>query len=145
LRAALRPLAAPLRQSIKPRSFSVTATWRSDAPPVITGQGSASGAVPTDFDQATGLERMELLAKLNGEDPFFMEPLQLEHMGTLKNPIMVKSLDDHRILGCTGYPVDSHDALFFKVHKGDKATRCIECGCAYKIDYLGPPEGHGHH
>ena len=47
---------------------------------------------PTDIDQATGLERMELLAKLQGEDPFFMEPLRVERMGTLKSPIMVKSL-----------------------------------------------------
>ena len=35
---------------------------------------------------------MELLAKLQGEDPFFMAPLIPEHMGTLSKPIMVKSL-----------------------------------------------------
>lgn len=44
------------------------------------------------MNQATGLERFELLSKLNGEDPFFMEPLKVEHMGTKSNPVVVKSL-----------------------------------------------------
>lgn len=44
------------------------------------------------MNQATGLERFELLSKLNGEDPFFMEPLKVDYMGTLQKPIVVKSL-----------------------------------------------------
>lgn len=44
------------------------------------------------MNQATGLERFELLHKLNGEDPFLMEPLKVDYMGTKSNPISVKSI-----------------------------------------------------
>lgn len=67
---------------------------------------------------------------MRGEDPFHMAPLevsdvlcdhfasgeadpadasQVPHMGTPKNPVKVFSLDHERILGCTGFPVDSHE------------------------------------
>lgn len=38
---------------------------------------------------------------------FQMAPLDMTHMGTLKNPVVVKTLDEYRIVGCTGYPADS--------------------------------------
>jgi hypothetical protein len=47
--------------------------------------------MPTDEQQATGLERFELLGKLQGQEVFDMEPLQMTHLGTTENPIQIKS------------------------------------------------------
>lgn len=35
--------------------------------------------------------------------------------------------DVERIIGCTGVPADSHDVIWFNLHK-DKQGRCKECG-----------------
>lgn len=56
------------------------------------GEGGKAGEVPTDLQQATGLERFELLHKLQGEEAFSMEPLDASRYGTLKEPVMVFSL-----------------------------------------------------
>lgn len=56
------------------------------------GTGGKDGQVPTDLEQATGLERFELLMKLKGEEAFSLEPLEVTRMGTPKEPIMVFSL-----------------------------------------------------
>lgn len=36
-------------------------------------------------------------------------------IGTLDNPIMVKSFGDEQYAGCTGYPADSHVVLWLTV------------------------------
>ena len=94
--------------------------------------------MPTDLDQATGLERFELLMKLKGEDAFSVEPLEVIRMGTLVDPITVFSLDNTRILGCTGFPVDSHDTILFTINK-EKPVRCPECGCGQSFSPLRSP------
>jgi cytochrome c oxidase subunit 5b len=66
------------------------------------GPGGKAGEIPTDLEQATGLERLELLAKLEGKEFFDMEPLSATHLGTTKNPVIVKSHDPIRFVGCTG-------------------------------------------
>jgi cytochrome c oxidase subunit 5b len=66
------------------------------------GPGAAAGSVPTDIEQATGLERDELLAKLEGRELFDVEPLNMTHLGSVKNPIVVQSHDAIRFVGCTG-------------------------------------------
>lgn len=66
------------------------------------GPGAKPGTIPTDLEQSTGLERMELLAKLEGKELFDMEPLNMTHLGTVKDPIVVKSHDPIRFVGCTG-------------------------------------------
>lgn len=43
-------------------------------------------------NQSTGLERFELLGKLEGVDVFDMKPLQVDRLGTMKEPIEVYSL-----------------------------------------------------
>merc|ERR1712072_211687 len=140
----LRPIARALPQRLATRTFAASAFQRAGGgPPKMIPEGAPEGTVPTEMNQATGLERFELLSKLNGEDPFFMAPLQVEHMGTKANPITVKSLDHDRIIGCTGFPVDSHDTIYFPVHK-DNPMRCPECGCAYAIDFVGPEPSHHH-
>ncbi|POY73342.1 hypothetical protein BMF94_3677 [Rhodotorula taiwanensis] len=146
-RAAVRslaPRALPRVQLPVARSFAASA-FRAEghAEPLIQGPGGKAGEVPTDLEQATGLERFELLHKLKGEEAFSLEPLEVPRLGTLADPIMVFSLDNERIIGCTGFPVDSHDTILFPVGK-DKPTRCPECGCAFKVDFQGV-EHHDHH
>lgn len=74
------------------------------------GPGGKAGEVPTDLEQATGLERQELLAKLEGKELFDMEPLNMTHIGTPKNPIVVQSHDPIRFVGCTGKVVYTSNA-----------------------------------
>lgn len=43
--------------------------------------GAQPGTVPTDIDQATGLERLEILGKMQGIDVFDMKPLDASRKG----------------------------------------------------------------
>lgn len=45
--------------------------------------GAKSGTVPSDIEQATGLERLELVGKMQGIDIFDMRPLDASRKGTL--------------------------------------------------------------
>lgn len=44
--------------------------------------GAEPGTMPTDVEQATGLERLELLGKMQGIDVFDMRPLDSSRLGT---------------------------------------------------------------
>lgn len=109
--------------------------------------------MPSDLEQATGLERLEILGKMQGVDIFDMKPLDASRkgasstripgpfrvscvphplfpplhvdfmsglakyirLGTLDNPIIVKSFGDEQYAGCTGYPADSHVTIWLTV------------------------------
>lgn len=43
--------------------------------------GAKPGTIPTDVDQATGLERLELIGKMQGIDIFDMRPLDASRKG----------------------------------------------------------------
>jgi len=47
----------------------------------LIGPGAAPGTVPTDVEQATGLERLEILGKMEGVDVFDMRPLDASRLG----------------------------------------------------------------
>lgn len=47
----------------------------------LLGEGAAPGTVPTDYEQATGLERLEILGKMEGVDVFDMKPLDASRLG----------------------------------------------------------------
>lgn len=95
LRAA-RPVvlrAARPANSTAFRVLSTTATRRSGAPsPQIFGPGGKPGEIPTDEQQATGLERFQLLGEMEGHDAFDLQPLDSSRVGTLQDPIKVYSL-----------------------------------------------------
>lgn len=74
------------------RAISSTPRLLSDKPPSIFGPGSPAGAVPTDEAQATGLDRLQLLGKMEGYDVFNQKPLEMTREGTLDNPIPIPSL-----------------------------------------------------
>ncbi|KAF2723523.1 COX5B-domain-containing protein [Polychaeton citri CBS 116435] len=109
--------------------------------------GAPPGTVPTDLEQATGLERLEILGKMQGVDIFDMRPLDASRKGTVDNPIKVKSFGDEQYLGCTGSPADSHVVIWLTVSRDRPRERCPECGSVYEMVYVGPPEDahHGHH
>jgi cytochrome c oxidase subunit 5b len=43
--------------------------------------GGKPGTIPTDLEQATGLERLEILGKMQGVDVFDMKPLDASRKG----------------------------------------------------------------
>lgn len=115
-------------------------------------EGANPGTIPSDLEQATGLERLEILGKMQGIDIFDMRPLQSDRVGTLTDPIYVKSFGDEQYAGCTGCPADSHHVLWLTMSQERPLTRCPECGSCYRMEYVGPPEdphahehGHEHH
>lgn len=48
----------------------------------LLAPGAAPGTIPTDLEQATGLERLEILGKMEGVDIFDMKPLDASRTGT---------------------------------------------------------------
>ncbi|EPQ28024.1 uncharacterized protein PFL1_04351 [Pseudozyma flocculosa PF-1] len=140
--AAPAPAAARLPAA---RLFTSSALRFAAGPPVIQGDGSKPGEIPSDEQQATGLERFELLGKLQGEDVFDMSPLEMTHLGTTENPIMIKSYWPTRIVGCTGYPADSHDNIYLHLNRDLKFHRCPECGSVYEMDFVGDEHAGEHH
>lgn len=110
----------------------------------LIGPGAQSGEVPTDLEQSTGLERFELLGKLEGVDVFENKPLDASRKGTIKEPIIVDSYDTYRYIGCTGSPAGSHVTMWLKPTV-DKVARCWECGSVYKLNYLGTEDPEHEH
>ncbi|KAI9755782.1 MAG: SEA (Seh1-associated) complex subunit [Chaenotheca gracillima] len=107
--------------------------------------GAAPGTVPTDLDQATGLERLEILGKMQGIDIFDMKPLDASRLGTLDDPIMVRAFGKEQYAGCSGSPADSHVTLWLTLSRDRPVERCPECGNVLKMEYVGPPDDpHGH-
>jgi len=47
----------------------------------LRGPGTPAGSVPTDLEQSTGLERLEILGKMEGVDIFDMRPLDASRLG----------------------------------------------------------------
>lgn len=105
--------------------------------------GAPTGSIPTDLDQATGLERLEILSKMAGVDVFDMQPIKFSKLGTMKDPIVIDSLDTFRYVGCTGEH-ESHETLWVTVSE-NKPARCAECGSVFKLNFIGEHQSHGHH
>ncbi|OQV02213.1 hypothetical protein CLAIMM_07447 [Cladophialophora immunda] len=107
--------------------------------------GAAPGTVPTDLEQATGLERLEILGKMQGIDIFDMSPLPSDRVGTFEDPIVVKSAGAEYQIGCTGSPADSHNVKWLVMTRDRPFERCPECGSVYRMDYVGAPDSHDDH
>ncbi|WFD37532.1 Cytochrome c oxidase subunit 4 [Malassezia japonica] len=141
-RATLR--AIPRAQASALRSIATSAVRLSEQPPIIQGSGSPTGTIPSDEDQSTGLERYELMGRLQGVDVFDMQPLEADRLGTKAEPVKVRSMYHEQIVGCTGVPVDSHETLWLNMSREKEFTRCPRCGSVYQLEFLGE-EGHHHH
>jgi len=91
----------------------------------LIGPGAKPGTVPDDLEQATGIERAELLAKLEGKELFDVGPLMITSFGTKKNPVMVKSVDSIRHVGCSGISYYSLRNFQFKYYNCERSAKNI--------------------
>lgn len=58
--------------------------------------------VPSNIEQATGLEREEYLAHLQGKQRFILDPPVRDYFGTKEKPVIIYSAEETRIVGCQG-------------------------------------------
>ncbi|TFL04046.1 cytochrome c oxidase [Pterulicium gracile] len=146
LQSVLRAARPASRSLYASRTFATTqlrASGHGPAPPSLYGPGGKAGEVATDYEQATGLERLQLLGDLQGVPIFDTAPLDSSRVGTKANPILVPCLATQRSVGCSGSPAESHDLRWFRL-TNKRQERCTECGSVYALDYQGE-ESHGHH
>lgn len=127
----------------KPAHKTATSLAEVEGNESLIGPGAKEGTVPTDLEQATGLERLELLGKLEGVEFFDTKPLDSSRKGTMADPIVLDSYDDYRYVGCTGSPADSHTIMWLKPTV-KQVARCWECGSVYKLNPVGVPHSHDH-
>uniref|UniRef100_A0A8C3AVX0 Cytochrome c oxidase subunit 5B, mitochondrial n=1 Tax=Cyclopterus lumpus TaxID=8103 RepID=A0A8C3AVX0_CYCLU len=91
---------------------------------------SSQTGIPTDEEQATGLERRALQALKQGKDPYSMlKPRQ--HAGTKGEPHIVPCIGTKRLVGCI-CEEDNTSVVWFWLHEGD-SQRCPSCGSHYKL------------
>ncbi|CAJ1067796.1 cytochrome c oxidase subunit 5B%2C mitochondrial [Xyrichtys novacula] len=91
---------------------------------------STARGIPTDDEQATGLERRTLQALKQGKDPYsILKPK--EYAGTKEDPHIVPCIGTKRLVGCL-CEEDNTAIVWFWLHEGD-AQRCPSCGSHYKL------------
>ncbi|XP_036112769.1 cytochrome c oxidase subunit 5B, mitochondrial-like [Molossus molossus] len=91
---------------------------------------ASGGGVPTDDDQATGLEWEVMLAARKGLDPYNM-PAPKAASGTKEDPSLVPLITNKQIVGCICEEENSA-VIWFWLHKGE-TQRCPSCGTHYKL------------
>ncbi|XP_077354553.1 cytochrome c oxidase subunit 5B, mitochondrial-like [Festucalex cinctus] len=94
-------------------------------------RGMADGGIPTNEEQATGLERAIMEAAKKGLDPFNTLPAKTDRAGTKDDPHLVPSINSKRIVGCI-CEEDATSVVWFWLHQGE-AQRCPSCGVHYKL------------
>lgn len=101
---------------------------------------------------ATGLEREELEAELQGKKRFDMDS-PVGPFGTKEAPAVIESYYNKRIVGCPGGEgEDEHDVVWFWLKK-DEPHECPVCSQYFVLKVIGDggdPDGHddedeGHH
>ncbi|XP_004077550.1 cytochrome c oxidase subunit 5B, mitochondrial [Oryzias latipes] len=91
---------------------------------------ASAGGIPTDEEQATGLERATMEALKQGKDPYSI--LKPKHYtGTKEDPHIVPSIGNKRLVGCL-CEEDNTAIVWFWLHEGE-AQRCPSCGSHYKL------------
>ncbi|KAI9205360.1 cytochrome c oxidase subunit VB-domain-containing protein [Polychytrium aggregatum] len=139
LRRSLPRVAAPAFR----RAFSVARPVAQAATPdkhkaadATTPPGfSREGAISTNYEVATGAHRYEYLTYLKGEEPWEdMHPIYLEKAGTVKEPIVLRGVDPVRYIACTGFPAESHEAVWLTLNPQHKHDRCPHCGNVFKYE-----------
>ncbi|XP_073723666.1 cytochrome c oxidase subunit 5B1 [Misgurnus anguillicaudatus] len=99
-------------------------------PPQVAFRGLASGGIPSDEEQATGLEKIVLQAARKGADPYsILKPK--EYAGSKQDPHIVPSVNKKRMIGCV-CEEDNTAVIWFWLHEGE-AQRCPSCGAYYKL------------
>lgn len=88
-----------------------------------------------DLDHATGPEKEELLAELEGRKQFGDTYLS-GPMGTLEKPVIVKSYFDSRYVGCVGGEGDAGHDLIWHELTNKKDLVCAECGQVFRLEKM---------
>ncbi|XP_018978789.2 cytochrome c oxidase subunit 5B, mitochondrial-like [Cyprinus carpio] len=112
------------------RSAVRAAVTRRASPAVALSRGMAAGGIPTDEEQATGLEKKIMNAMKTGTDPYNMLKPK-EYAGSKSDPHLVPSITNKRIVGCV-CEEDNTAVVWFWLHEGE-AQRCPSCGSHYKL------------
>lgn len=100
---------------------------------------------PTPYEVAVGWERYELLSELEGKDSWSeYRAIPLSRRPTAEAPLKIKGVDPVFYIGCTGYPVDSHELLWLTLSPHGHLNRCPQCGNCFKYTQVEVP-GHSHH
>ncbi|XP_039995534.1 cytochrome c oxidase subunit 5B, mitochondrial [Xiphias gladius] len=92
---------------------------------MATGEG-----IPTDEEQATGLERRILQGFKEGKDPYSILTPKY-YSGTKEDPQIVPVIGEKRLVGCL-CEEDNTSIVWFWIHEGG-AQRCPSCGTHYKM------------
>ncbi|KAL6486793.1 hypothetical protein MHYP_G00034190 [Metynnis hypsauchen] len=91
---------------------------------------ASGGGIPTDEEQAAGLERRVLQAMKKGKDPYSIFKPK-EYAGTKEDPHIVPGISDKRLVGCL-CEEDNTAIVWFWLHEGNP-QRCPSCGSYYKL------------
>ncbi|XP_056088649.1 cytochrome c oxidase subunit 5B, mitochondrial [Rhinichthys klamathensis goyatoka] len=90
----------------------------------------AGKGIPTDDEQAAGLERRVLQALKKGQDPYsILKPK--EYTGSKQDPHIVPSINNKRLVGCI-CEEDNTAIVWFWLHEGNP-QRCPSCGSHYQL------------
>ncbi|XP_006837557.1 PREDICTED: cytochrome c oxidase subunit 5B, mitochondrial-like [Chrysochloris asiatica] len=117
----LRGVGALATQALRTRCPNGVTTVRSMA---------SGGGVPTDDEQATGMEREVMMAAWKEQDPYNMLAPKAA-AGIKDNPNLVPAITNKRIVGCI-CEEDNSAVIWFGLHKGD-AQQCPNCGTHCKL------------
>ncbi|KAM6902636.1 cytochrome c oxidase subunit 5B, mitochondrial [Xenentodon cancila] len=109
--------------------FRAATVCRAARAPVLA-RGMAAGGIPTDEEQATGLEKIIMKAMKEGADPYNMLKPKV-YAGSKVDPHLVPSITNRRIVGCV-CEEDNTAVVWFWLHEGE-AQRCPSCGAHYKL------------
>ena len=85
---------------------------------------------------------MEILGKMEGIDIWDMRPLDASRLGTMEDPIIVRTPGEEQYVGCTGSPADSHVVRWLTISRDRPIERCDECGNVIKMEYFGADHSH---
>ncbi|KAG8440949.1 hypothetical protein GDO86_006620 [Hymenochirus boettgeri] len=89
----------------------------------------SAGGIPTDEEQATGMEKKVMMALQQGKDPYsMMKPQQYA------GPRRILNCPFHynkRIVGCI-CKRNNTSVVWFWLHQGE-AQRCPSCGAHYQL------------
>uniref|UniRef100_A0A665T543 Cytochrome c oxidase subunit 5B, mitochondrial n=1 Tax=Echeneis naucrates TaxID=173247 RepID=A0A665T543_ECHNA len=129
-------MAARLLLRTATRAATTCRAARSASVPALTRCMSGRG-IPTDEEQATGLEKIIMETMKEGKDPYNMLKPK-SYSGTKEDPNIVPSITNRRIVAVSVSEEDNTAIVWFWIHEGE-AQRCPSCGSYYKLVHYDLP------
>jgi len=112
---------------------STTATAFAHEPANPEQHSQSVDTLPHDLDGLVGQSKAEIEAFHAGfSDPWEWDPIDHGY-GTRKNPILVPTQLDERVVGCMCEGEDGSDATYLLLTFDNPIQRCGECGNVYKL------------